>query len=62
MGEQIGSVGTGLSEDAITTNLKTRSFTLSATCLDLDVAASMNQEVDFCVICQVFQAEFPCYA
>lgn len=52
LGEQIGSVGTGLSEDAITTNLKTRSFTLSATCLDLDVAASMNQEVDFCVICQ----------
>ncbi|KAL3508721.1 hypothetical protein ACH5RR_028122 [Cinchona calisaya] len=52
LGEQIGNVGTGLPEEAITNNLKTRSFTSSATCSVLDEAASMNQEVDFCVICQ----------
>ncbi|KAL3503160.1 hypothetical protein ACH5RR_037609 [Cinchona calisaya] len=47
LGEQIGHVGTGLSEESITINLKTRSFASSAT------YPSTNQEVDFCVVCQI---------
>ncbi|XP_019167952.1 PREDICTED: uncharacterized protein LOC109163656 isoform X1 [Ipomoea nil] len=48
LGEQIGCVTTGLSEEVIISLLKTRSFTssnpYSTECLD--------QETDFCVICQ----------
>ncbi|CAA3020929.1 probable E3 ubiquitin- ligase HIP1 [Olea europaea subsp. europaea] len=44
LGEQIGSVVTGLSEEAIRRNLKVGTFGSSATCAE--------QEIKFCVICQ----------
>lgn len=45
-------MGTGLSEDAIISNLKTRSFASSANA-NMDEDLSADEEVDFCVICQV---------
>ncbi|XAR68300.1 hypothetical protein NMG60_11003381 [Bertholletia excelsa] len=51
LGERIGNVGTGLSEETITSHLKTRTYT-SSTCINLEEAACLDQEIDFCVICQ----------
>lgn len=51
--EQIGIVGTGLSEDDIQTSLKTRTFSSLATCLNHKKAAQVDQQSNFCVICQV---------
>ena len=52
LGERIGHVSTGLSEESITNCLKTRTY-ISSTCLNLEEAASMDLENDSCIICQV---------
>ncbi|GLT80473.1 hypothetical protein SLA2020_519110 [Shorea laevis] len=52
LGEQIGSAKTGLSEEIITTKLKTRTFSLSATNIDMEETATLGQEPDVCIICQ----------
>ncbi|CAI9784232.1 unnamed protein product [Fraxinus pennsylvanica] len=51
--EQIGIVGTGLSEEDIQNRLKTRTFSSLATCLNHKKAAQVDQQSNFCVICQV---------
>ena len=53
MGERIGNVSTGLSEQAITNQLKTKTYLLSAPIINLEEAACMDQEADSCIICQV---------
>ncbi|CAA2989432.1 probable E3 ubiquitin- ligase HIP1 [Olea europaea subsp. europaea] len=50
--EQIGIVGTGLSEEDIQNSLKTRTFSSLATCLNQKKAATVEQQSNFCVICQ----------
>ncbi|XP_059443936.1 probable E3 ubiquitin-protein ligase ZFP1 isoform X2 [Corylus avellana] len=52
LGEQIGSVSTGLSEETVTSQLKTKSYLSSATVINLEEAASVDQEADSCIICQ----------
>ncbi|CAK9135286.1 unnamed protein product [Ilex paraguariensis] len=52
LGERIGTVGTGLVEETITSYLKTRTFSSSKTCSKQEQAAHGDQEIDFCVICQ----------
>ncbi|KAG8386373.1 hypothetical protein BUALT_Bualt03G0142100 [Buddleja alternifolia] len=52
LGEQIGSVGTGLSEEFVRNNLKTRTFTSSEARINLEDATCPNQQINFCVICQ----------
>ncbi|KAA8526794.1 hypothetical protein F0562_008977 [Nyssa sinensis] len=54
LGERIGNVGTGLLEETITSHLKTRTNVSSTTTfVNLDEAAYVDQETDFCVICQI---------
>ncbi|PIN16023.1 hypothetical protein CDL12_11319 [Handroanthus impetiginosus] len=50
--EQIGSVGTGLSEEFIRNNLKIRTFTSSGASFNLEEPPSSDQQINFCVICQ----------
>ncbi|CAI9773516.1 unnamed protein product [Fraxinus pennsylvanica] len=52
LGEQIGSVVTGLSEEAIRRDLKEGTFASSATCSNLEGTTCVEQEIKFCVICQ----------
>ncbi|XP_075481760.1 putative E3 ubiquitin-protein ligase ZFP1 [Primulina tabacum] len=52
LGEQIGSVGTGLPEEFIRKYLKTRTFTCSGSCINLEEAASLDEPINFCVVCQ----------
>ncbi|OIT00360.1 PREDICTED: uncharacterized protein LOC109228891 [Nicotiana attenuata] len=52
LGEQIGEVTTGLSEEAIGTNLKTRIFLSSETPCPHENATCLDHKTDFCVICQ----------
>ncbi|KZV38270.1 hypothetical protein F511_36505 [Dorcoceras hygrometricum] len=52
LGEQIGSVGTGLPEEFIRNKLKTRTFTCSASCINLEEAAPLDEQINFCVVCQ----------
>ncbi|XP_011098261.1 probable E3 ubiquitin-protein ligase HIP1 [Sesamum indicum] len=52
LGEQIGNVGTGLSEEFIQNNLKIRNFTSSTADLNLEDDTCLDQQIDFCVICQ----------
>ncbi|CAH9115657.1 unnamed protein product [Cuscuta europaea] len=53
LGEQIGCVTTGLSEEYIISLLKTRFFTSSGSSLSNSYFAECwNQETNFCVICQ----------
>ncbi|KAK9937946.1 hypothetical protein M0R45_014710 [Rubus argutus] len=54
LGEQIGHVNTGLSEDSISKQLKTRSYLSSGTIINLEEAGCPEKEVDFCIICQDF--------
>lgn len=51
LGEQIGSVGTGLHQDFIQNNLKTRAFT-SGYSVNLEETPSVDEHVNFCVVCQ----------
>lgn len=53
LGEHIGSVTTGLTENFICKNLKTRTFTRPPTCINHDQASCPDQlKTDFCVVCQ----------
>ncbi|KAM1041720.1 hypothetical protein TB2_030415 [Malus domestica] len=52
LGEQIGHVSTGLSEDTIRKQLKTRSYLSSSINLNLEDAGSPEKESDSCIICQ----------
>ncbi|XP_028763670.1 probable E3 ubiquitin-protein ligase ZFP1 [Neltuma alba] len=49
LGERIGNVSTGLSEETITTQLKTKTFESSAA--NPEEAASEDEETDSCIIC-----------
>lgn len=55
MGEQIGHVTTGLSEETILSHLKTRIY------MNLEEAACTDEETDFCVVCQVFDVTLALY-
>lgn len=52
LGEQIGNVTTGLSDEIIVNRLKTRSFSLPVIPCTLETAACLDHKTDFCVICQ----------
>ncbi|KAJ4726389.1 putative Ring finger protein [Melia azedarach] len=52
LGERIGNVNTGLSEEAVTSRLKTRIYLSTATNINLEEPASVDQEPDSCIICQ----------
>ncbi|CAN4104217.1 unnamed protein product [Withania somnifera] len=52
LGEQIGNVTTGLSEEAIVTNLKTRIFLSTKTRCSPESVICPDHKTDFCVICQ----------
>jgi len=53
LGERIGNVSTGLSEETITNQLKTKSYSSIATGINLEEEACDDQETDSCIICQV---------
>lgn len=56
LGERIGNVSTGLTEEIIKTQLKTRNFVSSATVVNLEEeeeGSSLDQDADYCIICQV---------
>lgn len=53
MGERIGNVTLGLSEDIIAANLKTRIFLSTETPTPLENVASDEDQKTVCVICQV---------
>ncbi|KAF3669652.1 hypothetical protein FXO37_08917, partial [Capsicum annuum] len=52
LGEQIGNVTTGLSDEIIVSRLETRSFSSPGIPFTLETAACLDHETDFCVICQ----------
>ncbi|GAV64031.1 zf-RING_2 domain-containing protein [Cephalotus follicularis] len=52
LGERIGNVNTGLSEEAIENQLKTRSYLSSPISINLEEAACSDDEPDSCIICQ----------
>ncbi|XP_009762157.1 putative E3 ubiquitin-protein ligase ZFP1 [Nicotiana tabacum] len=52
LGEQIGNVTTGLSDEIIISHLKTRIFSPTGIPCTLESAACLDHETDFCVICQ----------
>ncbi|KAK4576828.1 hypothetical protein RGQ29_027389 [Quercus rubra] len=52
LGERIGNVSVGLSEETITRQLKTKTYLLSSPNINLEEAASADQEADSCIICQ----------
>lgn len=53
LGERIGNVSIGLSEDIIVANLKTRIFLSTETPSPLENVASDQDQKTVCVICQV---------
>ncbi|XP_022980208.1 probable E3 ubiquitin-protein ligase ZFP1 [Cucurbita maxima] len=59
LGERIGNVSTGLTEEIIKAQLKTRSFVSSVTVVNLEEeeeeeeeGSSSDQDADYCIICQ----------
>ncbi|KDP36261.1 hypothetical protein JCGZ_09826 [Jatropha curcas] len=52
LGERIGNVNTGLSEEIIRNRLKTRTYLSSPMSINLEETACMDQEPDSCIICQ----------
>ncbi|XP_008226444.1 PREDICTED: probable E3 ubiquitin-protein ligase HIP1 isoform X1 [Prunus mume] len=52
LGEQIGHVSTGLSEERIKKQLKTRTYLSSSTNFNLEEAGCSDKEADSCIICQ----------
>ncbi|CAI8593186.1 unnamed protein product [Vicia faba] len=52
LGERIGSVNTGLSEETIAKKLKTKVYSTKSTAINLEEVASDDQETDSCIICQ----------
>ncbi|KAK6157349.1 hypothetical protein DH2020_011597 [Rehmannia glutinosa] len=58
LGEQIGSVGTGLSEEFIQNNLKIRTYTSMPARVNLEYATCPDQQkINFCVVCQRLHKE-----
>lgn len=53
LGERIGKVNTGLSEETITSKLKTRTYSTFVTNINLEEVAPIDQGPDSCIICQV---------
>ncbi|KAG6395561.1 hypothetical protein SASPL_141680 [Salvia splendens] len=51
LGEQMGSVGTGLSHEFVQNNLKVRTFKLSPTRVELEATNDLQRN-NFCVVCQ----------
>nr|DAD22747.1 TPA_asm: hypothetical protein HUJ06_024210 [Nelumbo nucifera] len=56
--ERIGDVNTGLTEETITRQLKTRTHVSSTVCFNLDEPANMDQDTATCIICQVVILSF----
>ncbi|KAJ0880377.1 putative transcription factor C2H2 family [Helianthus annuus] len=52
LGEQIGSAGSGLSDDFILEHLETRAFVSSKSSSEPEDESSADQELNSCVICQ----------
>ncbi|GKV02045.1 hypothetical protein SLEP1_g14531 [Rubroshorea leprosula] len=52
LGEQIGKVNTGLSEEVVTSKLKTKTYLAAATYINLEEEAPVDPEADSCIICQ----------
>ncbi|CAL0310174.1 unnamed protein product [Lupinus luteus] len=52
LGERIGKVSTGLSEETISAQLKTKTYLTHATAINLEEEVSDDQESDSCMICQ----------
>ncbi|MBA0701866.1 hypothetical protein Goari_026865 [Gossypium aridum] len=52
LGERIGKVNTGLSEETIRSKLKTRTYSTFVTNINLEEVAPIDQEPDSCIICQ----------
>ncbi|XVE80060.1 hypothetical protein DITRI_Ditri14bG0109000 [Diplodiscus trichospermus] len=52
LGERIGNVNTGLSDEIILSKLKTRTYSTFATDINLEEMAPIDQEPDSCIICQ----------
>ncbi|KAL9322188.1 hypothetical protein ACSQ67_010241 [Phaseolus vulgaris] len=52
LGERIGNVSTGLAEETITNQLKTKSYSTNAAGINLEEEACDDQETDSCIICQ----------
>ncbi|KAF1899649.1 hypothetical protein Lal_00019779 [Lupinus albus] len=51
LSERIGNVSTGLSDEMITTQMKTKTYSVPATAINLEEVASEEQETDSCIIC-----------
>ncbi|TKY66460.1 E3 ubiquitin-protein ligase MBR1 [Spatholobus suberectus] len=52
LGERIGNVNTGLSEEMITSQMKTKTYILPTNAINLEEGASEEQKTDSCIICQ----------
>ncbi|KAI3441503.1 RING-type domain-containing protein [Psidium guajava] len=52
LGEQIGSVNTGLSEETLSSQLKTRRHLLPSVSINLEEVPSLEKEAASCIICQ----------
>ncbi|KAE8703281.1 hypothetical protein F3Y22_tig00110472pilonHSYRG00205 [Hibiscus syriacus] len=52
LGERIGNVNAGLSDETIRRKLKTRLYSTFATNINLEEVAPVDQEPEFCTICQ----------
>ncbi|KAF1898029.1 hypothetical protein Lal_00032793 [Lupinus albus] len=52
LGDRIGKVSTGLSEETITAQLKIKTYVTPAVVINLEEPASEDQESDSCIICQ----------
>lgn len=56
LGERIGNVNTGLSEEIVARQLKTRVYLSATNYINLEEPASKDQEPGSCIICQVIEA------
>lgn len=52
LGEHIGNVSTGLSEEIISSQLKVKTYISSPISINLEEAACVDQESESCIICQ----------
>lgn len=52
LGERIGNVNTGLSEEIVARQLKTRVYLSATNYINLEEPASKDQEPGSCIICQ----------
>ncbi|RDX83042.1 putative E3 ubiquitin-protein ligase ZFP1, partial [Mucuna pruriens] len=50
--DRIGNVNTGLSEEKITSQMKTRTYLLPTNAINMEEKASEEHETDSCIICQ----------